>query len=251
MSQAASERAASTAPAFSLSIVSHGQGRMIGRLLSDLDRLPQRNFEVILTINIREDEIAVADCTFPIQVIRNAAPKGFGANHNAAFEISRADLFVVVNPDIRAVELNLDALGTMFTDAAVGACAPLVLNSSGEREDSARRFPTLGRMIHRVLFRKQAPDYPVAARPFAVDWIAGMFVVLRRSAFRDVGGFDARRYFMYYEDVDLCARLRQRGWSVWVQPATRVVHDAQRASHRDLKHLRWHVTSALRYLSGL
>jgi N-acetylglucosaminyl-diphospho-decaprenol L-rhamnosyltransferase len=251
MSASVGARPDSMAPAFSLSVVSHDQRSMILNLLGDLKRIANPTFEVILTINIGDEDISTSDCAFPVRVIRNANPKGFGANHNAAFESSRGDLFVVVNPDIRVTDLNLDALGTMFTNPDIGGCAPLVLNSLGEYEDSARRFPSLGKMIHRFLFRKHTPDYPASPHPFPVDWVAGMFIVFRRAAFQDVGGFDAQRYFMYYEDVDICARLRQRGWTVWVQPATSVIHDAQRASRREFKHLRWHLTSALRYLSGV
>jgi hypothetical protein len=62
-----------------------------------------------------------------------------------------------------------------------------------------------------------------------------------------VGGFD-ERFYMYYEDVDICRRLWGQGWSIVLQPAAVVIHDAQRASHRRLRHMRWHAASALRYL---
>ncbi|MGS0756858.1 glycosyltransferase family 2 protein [Roseateles sp. GG27B] len=75
-----------------------------------------------------------------------------------------------------------------------------------------------------------------------------MFVVFRRDAYEKIGGFDARRFFMYCEDIDICERLRSAGWRVVFQPETFVIHDAQRASRRSLRHLRWHSTSMLRYL---
>jgi len=236
-----------------LSIVSHGQGALISRLLDDLERLQpvEFSFEVLITLNIPEDESHYAARSFPLHVVRNIAPKGFGANHNAAFSLTRTDFFIVVNPDIRAPELKLSELLKVLEDPSVGACAPLVLNIHGAIEDSARRFPTVVRLARRVILRDRRPDYQCSDRPVTVDWVAGMFVVFRRQALNMIGGFDARRFFMYFEDVDLCARLQQMGWKVCMQPATYVVHDAQRASHRDLKHLRWHLTSALRYLTGL
>jgi GT2 family glycosyltransferase len=129
--------------------------------------------------------------------------------------------------------------------------APVVLSGQGQVEDSVRHFPTFTRLARRVLLRQRNPDYRWDRTPIEVDWTAGMFVLFRPEAFRAVGGFDDRRFFMYFEDVDICARLWRRGWSVVLQPQVSVVHDAQRASHRSMKHLRWHLTSAARYLSGL
>ena len=98
---------------------------------------------------------------------------------------------------------------------------------------------------------KRAADYDLS-EPGAipVDWVAGMFVVFRRSAFEAVGGFD-ERYFMYMEDADICRRLRAVGYEVIVDKATIAVHDARRASRANLQHLRWHLRSALRFLTGI
>jgi GT2 family glycosyltransferase len=85
------------------------------------------------------------------------------------------------------------------------------------------------------------------ALPFSPDWIAGMFMLFRSELFREVGGFD-ERYFLYYEDVDLCFRLRQHGYEVILVPDARAVHFAQRQSHRNLRYLLWHVRSLVRFL---
>jgi len=223
---------------------------MIRHLLSDLEQLDSNDFEVIVTVNIPEDESVFSSQHFPLRIVRNTVIKGFGANHNAAFKLSSGEFFVVTNPDIRAPELQFAEFRKVFNDASTGACAPVVRNSRRVVEDNARRFPTVMRLMRRVLLRERRPDYQFDLERVNVDWIAGMFMVLRRRAFEQVGGFDAKRYFMYYEDVDLCARLKHRGWTICVQPTTEVIHDAQRASHRNLKHLRWHLTSAMRYLSG-
>ena len=78
-----------------------------------------------------------------------------------------------------------------------------------------------------------------------------MFVVFRREAYQEVGGFDDRRFFMYLEDADICRRLAREGWKVLVNPNVQVIHMAQRASRRNLKHMRWHITSAFRFLTGI
>ena len=230
-----------------LSVVSHGQSALIHALIADLSRLALGNIELVITVNIPEDESPFLDLPFPTRIIRNAAAKGFGANHNAAFEQSTSPFFAVVNPDIRLPRLDLAKMLCLMEDANVGAAAPVVLNGAGVVEDSVRRFPTIVGLARRVILGQRKPDYEWDSNPIEVDWVAGMFVVFRREAYEAVRGFDATRFFMYFEDVDICRRLWATGWRVMLQPAVSVVHDAQRASHRSLKHSRWHLMSAMRY----
>ncbi len=234
-----------------LSIVSHGQASLIRMLLADLSELSHKNFEVIVTINLPEDESAYFGYPFPVRIIRNAIPKGFGANHNSAFNQASGNWFAVVNPDIRIRSLDLQALLSPFQCHTVAAVAPVVLSGDGSVEDSARRFPTLLRFAKRVLLRQRNGDYMVETSPYPVDWVAGMFVVFRRDFYQKIGGFDDRRFFMYFEDADICRRFRINGWKVIVNPYVQVIHVAQRASRRNLKHMRWHALSAFRYLTGL
>lgn len=230
-----------------LSIVSHGQGAMIRHLFADLRRLDLRDVEIILTVNIPEDTDWIDDdADLPVRIIRNPTPLGFGANHNQAFTHSTSDVFVVVNPDIRLHNAGFLALAGTLAAPAVGACAPLVIDADGHVQDSARRFPTLGRLLRRAMASRSAPDYPTDAER-DVDWVAGMFILFRRDVYQQVGGFD-EGYFMYLEDADICRRIHAAGYRVLWSPGVSVIHDAQRASRRDLRHMRWHLASMLRFL---
>ena len=208
--------------------------------------------EVFVTLNVPEDEAFLSLYRdLPITVVRNAIPLGFGANHNRAFDQASGDIFVVVNPDVRITHAPFEALARGFEDARVGACAPVVVAPDGEVEDSVRRFPSVVRLAVRVLLRRRRAEYPInLPAPLPIDWAAGMFVAFRCRAFRSVSGFD-ERYFMYFEDADICRRLWRGGWSVLLVPGAKVIHDAQRASHRSAEHLRWHLRSALRFLCGV
>jgi len=238
-------------PKLSLSIVSHGQAALISPLLDDLNRLAFADAEVIITLNVPEDEGPLQGRLPSFQLIRNAAPKGFGENHNEAFARATGDYFIVVNPDIRLASLDVGQLLAPMEDPKVGAVSPVVLNSAGGIEDSARNFPTVLGLARRVILGQRAPGYKFDGNPIDVDWTAGMFVVFRRNSYHSVGGFDCRRFFMYFEDVDICRRMQNKGWRVVLQPAVSVIHDAQRASHHNIKHIRWHLTSAFRYFTGL
>ena len=231
-----------------LSIVSHGQIGLIYNLLKDLRKFDLSSTSVVLTINIPEDLSALNTFSdLPILLIQNKQPKGFGENHNAAFESTSCEFFTIVNPDIRMDSYNTTVLLNPFHAADVGAVAPVILSPAGHIEDSVRRFPSVPRLIKRTVFGKREPDYAWDKKPIEVDWSAGMFVVYRAEAFKAIGGFDPR-YFMYMEDADICLRLRRAGWRTVLQPACSVVHDARRASLRSFRHLRWHLASAFRFL---
>lgn len=241
----------STPVAISISVVSHGQMQMIKHLLQNIQvHCIGQSIEFILTHNIQEDTaFSVSDFWFPIQVIRNPSPKGFGANHNQAFQIAKGRYFCVLNPDIRFDSCPFEGLLSCFKGPQIGVLAPLVLNPSGQMEDSVRRFPTPQKIFSKLISKSQLPDYVFESENRAVDWVGGMFMLFPCPVFQSLNGFD-ERYFLYYEDVDICARLSLSNLQTRVCPQIRVVHHAQRSSHRHLKYLAWHLGSILRFFTS-
>jgi GT2 family glycosyltransferase len=236
-------------PPVTVSVVSHGQNALVNGLLDDLERLCPPGLSVLVTENVHDPvPLAVDRLRHPVRVFTNTSPRGFGANHNAAFAHCTTPAFCVVNPDIRLHNDPFPSLGEALSSKEVGVVGPLVRNPAGTIEDSARRFPTVAGLLRKLVAGASGPDYPADRGPLEVDWVAGMFMVLRSDAFRDVGGFD-ERFFLYYEDVDLCARLRARGYACIYQPEATVVHDARRASRRNVRLMSIHAASALRYLT--
>lgn len=235
-------------PKVSVSIVIHQQAAMVKALLEDLNRLRQScTLEVILTLNVPEPlGFGVADFTFPVLLQENAAPKGFSANHNQAFGLATGEFFCVMNPDIRLQADPFPGLLGALADPLVGVAAPLVLSPDGGVEDSARRFPTPFKIACKALGSCKGIDYAIADKPLLPDWVGGMFLLFPSKVFAQLSGFD-QRYFLYYEDVDICARLRLLGYQVMLSPLAKVVHHAQRSSHRKFKYLFWHLQSMLRF----
>jgi GT2 family glycosyltransferase len=228
-----------------VSIVSHGHGAMTDRLVSQLRKCPEVR-QIVLTRNIPEASGMVADGL--VEIIKNAAPKGFGANHNAAFVRCREPFYCVLNPDIELNGNPFSALLQCLEDGSIALVAPLIVAPGGEMEDSVRHFPTLGSLLRKAL---GGPDGRYAVElgqaAFSPDWVAGMFMLFRSSSYVRLGGFD-ERYFLYYEDVDICDRAWQAGMKVVVCPSVTAIHDARRESHRSLRHQRWHLASMMRYL---
>jgi GT2 family glycosyltransferase len=235
-------------PTLTVSIVSHRQGELVARVLHDLEHCTAVPLEVVLTVNVPETlPFDPRSFSYPVNVIGNDAPKGFGANHNAAFRAARGRFFCVMNPDIRLARDPFPGLLRELEREDVGVVAPAVTSPSGEPEDSARRFPTLASLLMKAFAGGTQVDYPGAAEKFEPEWVAGMFLLLRSSTFRELRGFD-EGFFLYYEDVDLCMRLRAAGLRVVWVPDVAVVHEARRESRRNLRYLAWHVKSVARYL---
>ncbi len=235
-----------------ISIVSHGQGELIRPLLEDLQPLTRKGAEILLTLNIPEDESFIEGLTHGLVIIRNPMPKGFGDNHNAASAASSRDWFAVVNPDIRCEVDVFAALADTHRRLGAGVVAPRVLAPDGRDEDSVRRYPSVlriaGRVLARCAGRRLQADYALDdGQVKSVDWAAGMFLLFATGDFRRIGGFDTR-YFMYLEDADICKRLRATGLPTVLDPRVQVIHDAQRATGRSRQHLRWHLSSLMRFL---
>lgn len=239
-----------TEPTITLSVVSHRQNDLVNRLLADLRECCLGRVALIVTQNV-SDPVALdlAAWPGPIEIVTNAAPKGFSANHNAAFGLCRTPYFCVCNPDVRLPSDPFDALLEVLAGGDVGVAGPLVRSPAGTLEDSARHFPTLLQLLRKALLPPRGLDYPVDRGPLEVDWIAGMFMLFDCAVFRSVGGFDVR-YFLYYEDVDICRALHAIGRRVIYEPRAEIVHDARRASRRDPRRARHHVASAIRFLFG-
>jgi N-acetylglucosaminyl-diphospho-decaprenol L-rhamnosyltransferase len=234
-------------PQVSLSIVSHRNGAMIRNLLQDMRRNLNCTYEILLTINVPEDLAFVREfADLNLQLIENSVPKGFGANHNAAFRVSRGAAFIIINPDIRFGHFNFERFLKRREMADVAALAAVIQNPQGGLEDSARRHPTFFSLFLRFFTKWRKDYYRFTEGLTRVDWLAGMFVCFDRSAFSAVGGFD-ERYFMYLEDADLGRKFSHAGYGSYVCSEQFVVHDAQRASKRDMTHLKWHIASAFRY----
>lgn len=233
----------------SVSIVSHAQGSLVREVLQDLARLAQPGtVEVLLTLNVAEElPFDPAGCGLPVTLIRNPRPRGFGANHNAAFRSARGEWFCVMNPDIRIGQNPFPVLVQEITARGGAVIGPAVLSMQGGIEDSIRRFPTLRSLARKFVGRDDGRyGFHLGDETFVADWVAGMCMFFRAGCFAAVGGFD-EEFFLYYEDVDLCRRLGLAGQPVLACPRAHVLHDARRASRRNLRHMRWHAQSMLRY----
>lgn len=230
---------------FTVSVVSHGQGPLCRRLISDLAQHCAAAVRlVVLTLNSPEEFAIDPAWPFAVKVLNNERPLGFGENHNRAFAHCRTEFFAVLNPDLRIEQDPFAELRRLLADPGVGLAAPVVRELDGSLADFARPLVSPGEFVRRRFGLGARLD--LSGTP---DWIAGVFLAFRRDFYADLGGFDPR-YFLYCEDVDLCARARLRGMRLEIARAVAVTHQAQRASRRSLGRMARHVWSLMRLWSS-
>lgn len=173
---------------------------------------------------------------------------GYGAAINAGARHARGEFFAVLNPDIRFLEADtVPRLAHHFMHTQVGLVAPALQLLDGSLQDSARRTPTpLNLMFRRWIGEERG----WVRRGGDVEWTVGAFWLIRRKAWDLLGGFD-ERYFLYFDDVDYCHRLRDGGWSVRFDPTVRALHAFGAASRSGLTAwaTRHHIRSARRFFT--
>ncbi|AGB21779.1 putative glycosyltransferase [Mycobacterium sp. JS623] len=226
--------------------VTYSPGPHLDRFLATLSHATERPVTVIMADNGSTDGAPeeAAQRYSNARLLHTGGNLGYGtAVNRAVAEITPSSEFVVVaNPDVqwgpRSIDLLLEAAERW---PRAGALGPLIRDPDGSIYPSARHQPSLVRGgMHAVVgpFWKANPwtaEYRqerTAPSERLVGWLSGSCLLLRRSAFDEVSGFD-ERYFMYMEDVDLGDRLGKAGWQNVYVPAAEILHDKGHATGRD------------------
>jgi N-acetylglucosaminyl-diphospho-decaprenol L-rhamnosyltransferase len=227
-------------PPLSVVFVCHHSTQLVSIALESLRRAePDLGIELIVVDNGSGERAALARvcASYEARLLLLSRNLGYGAAANRGFARSNGRYVATANPD---VTFRGGAVGELvrFLDRnpQAGVAGPQLFYSDGVPQPSARRYPRLGYVLAgrrsplaRVLpgFRP-ARDFQYlglekAAAPVEVEAVIGTFAVFRREAFEGAGGFD-ERFFMFAEDMDICRRLWQRGWKVYLVPQSRIEH---------------------------
>jgi N-acetylglucosaminyl-diphospho-decaprenol L-rhamnosyltransferase len=241
--------------------VTYSPGDSLDGFLTSLVAATTRPVEVVLADNGSTDGAPQqAAERFPfVRVLATGGNVGYGPAANAGLADVRSGWAVVANPDIRfepgAVDELLAVAARWPRAATVG---PAIRTPDGQLYPSARDLPALSTGIGHALLGWVWPGNPWTARyrrereaprERTAGWLSGACLLVDLEAFHSVGGFDPG-YFMYFEDVDLAARLGERGWLHVYAPSAVVEHEGGHATRRDAHRMqRVHHTSALRYLA--
>ena len=201
-------------------------------------------WEAVVVDNASTDGSGAAALEFTPQVrlFRNAKNVGFGSAVNQAIAATHAPLVLIMNPDCRLVSGAIAPLiEARDQEPRCAVVAPRILDPDGSPQGNARGDPDMltgffGRtgVLRRAwsgtaASRRNVIDEPAGGPPVVVDWVSGACMLARRAALAQIGGFD-ERYFMYWEDADMCRRLRNRGYVIRYVPAATAVHRVGQSS---------------------
>jgi N-acetylglucosaminyl-diphospho-decaprenol L-rhamnosyltransferase len=156
-----------------------------------------------------------------VKFVRNESNLGFAGGVNQTFASTSAPFVLILNPD---VGVTTGVVGRMqrFLDAHPKAGA--IGGHVGENY-FPRRLPTTGSLIRENLGLRKRSLEQTAQEPYEIEQAAAAALMIRRSAFLEVGGFDNRFYPAWYEDVDFCKRLKSAGWRIYFDPVARFLHE--------------------------
>lgn len=194
-------------------------------------------FEVIVIDNASSDDtVGMIQKEFPeITLIGNHDNRGFAAANNQGINVSQGEYILFLNPDTILHPKSLDILiEFMDSNEDVGACGPKLLNADDTIQDSVRRFPSFRGALHRHTAFKFLGVFKGKYKKWVmydfnndeqidVDQVMGAALMVRKSVIEQVGAMD-ERFFMYYEEVDLCHRIKKAGWRIVYIPQSVITH---------------------------
>jgi hypothetical protein len=254
-------------PRISVVIVNYNSGTALTSTLASLPAgLAGLEWDAVVVDNASADHSErAAQGDERTRLVRHPSNVGFAAGVNLGTAATLAPFVLVLNPDCRLEpgtgRVLLDELQRHPSCAVMG---PAILNPSGTLQESARGDPDMltGAFGRTSFLSRVLPDSRLARRNLRsnalagsasssqpVDWVSGACMLVRRDALASVGGFD-EGYFLYWEDADLCRRLRTAGWETRYMPGATAVHDVGQSSRnaRGLANREFH-RSAYRYFA--
>ncbi len=198
---------------------------------------PSGKFEIILIDNASSDgTVDFVEKNFPeVMVIANDSNRGFAAANNQGIRASQGQYILLLNPDTIIHENSLDILiQYMDENKDVGACGPKLLNEDRTIQPSARSFPTFRGALYRHTALRYFSIFKSAYKKWMmkdfdyksemdVDQLMGAALLIRKTVIDSVGAMD-ENFFMYYEEVDFCYRIKQAGWHIAFVPDAQIIH---------------------------
>lgn len=246
----------------SIIIVSFNSRRHLDQCLGSIFNNPiKSSYELIVVDNNSSDgtvEFVQKACPQG-RIIINRENKGFAAANNQAFKVVQGRYLLLLNPDTIVRNGSLDEL-VAFMDSHdnCGAAGTTLLNSDGKVQPTGVKFPGLWNMfvesvfLDRLfprsrIFGRHKEGYEEGRSPRSVDYVQGTCLIVRSGTLAEVGSFDDR-FFMYFEEVDWCWRMKKAGWRVCLCPSVTIIHlGGEIRGHFDEHRLMYYHKSLLQF----
>ncbi len=224
---------------FSLIVVNFNSGDYLLYSLRSIKLNLDKNMEVIVVDNnSRDDSINKAKKIFPeFKYIESKRNLGYGGGCNLGAKYAKGDILIFSNADIIIKRDTFEKIREYFKkDKSVGIIGPALEYPDGSYQPSCRRYPRFKYLLfgRKSFFSFIFKNNPITREflylnlekekePVEVEGVVGAFFAIRRDAFEKIGGFD-ERFFLFAEDIDLCLRVREKGYKIFHIPSIRIIH---------------------------
>jgi GT2 family glycosyltransferase len=246
----------------SIIIVNYNTHQLLKQCLTSIfESATHFDYEVIVVDNASSDgspKMVINEFS-QVVLIENRTNQGLSRANNAGAKMGHGKYLLFLNPDTVVLKGSLEEMvHFMQSHQDAGVLGPKLLYPDGTLQLSCRRFYTLGTILGRRTFlgkispiRKKVNQHLMQEWDHStvreVDWVLGACLMIPDDLFHRIGCFD-EKYRMYFEDVDLCFRIKQQGYKTYYLPQSAVIHHHQRESARGFSSKTiWHIQSALRF----
>ncbi|MBI4128080.1 MAG: glycosyltransferase family 2 protein [Parcubacteria group bacterium] len=220
----------------SIIIVNYQSTAYLFRLLASIERFLDASFEVIVVDNGSDEyerkrltSVLTGRRRHTVTLMANDTNRGFGAACNQAAKHASGATLIFLNPDTELIDNSLSLVPDYLAkNPEVGIVGGILLDEGRRRlRFTYGKDPSLQNyLLRRVWFNHILPPqakHGIENDPFESDWVSGALLAMPKELLREVGGFD-EAFFLYFEDIDLCRRVRAQGKQVIVHPAVQIVH---------------------------
>ncbi len=189
--------------------------------------LPEKSEIIIIDNNSMDNTLSILGKNDKIKLIKNKQNLGFAKASNQGAKKALGEHLLFLNPDTVVLSDSINKLlNYIKLHPEVGLVAPKLITLAGQTQESVRKFPTITGVIQEFyLHQSQAFNQysPKGESPVEVEAVYGAIILIKKELFEKLNGFD-EKFFMYFEDIDLCKRLKDQGLKIVYFPQARFKH---------------------------
>lgn len=243
-------------PKLSVIIVAYNSSQHIKNMLLSIEKQTKTAHEIIIVDNNSLDQTIAQIYASKVKVslLKQKENLGFSKANNLGVKNSIGEYLMFLNPDTFLMNSALDQLtGFIEDNKDVGLVAPQLIDDSGNPQLSVRKFPSIVGAIKEYYFCIRNSYEPYAHEgddPVEVDSIVGAAMLIPKSVYLNAGGFNDK-YFMYYEDIELCKKINQLGYKIMYLPYVKVKHSVGASAKTNPKSASYLKQAAYLYHGGL